>query len=146
MTLVKWGPKPVNIHHDFDTMINSIFNTNWDLPTNKPHPWTPEVDIKETDKIFEIKADIAGFTKKDIKINIGKNLLTISGERQEGINENDNYYHFRERSIGAFHRTFKLPKSVNQDKIKANFKNGVLIIEIKKNEEDLPKEKEIKIS
>ena len=72
--------------------------------------------------------------------------MTISGERQEGINENDNYYHFRERSIGGFHRTFKLPKSVNQDKIKANFKNGVLIIEIKKNEKDLPKEKEIKIS
>jgi HSP20 family protein len=146
MTLVKWGPKPLNINHDFDTMINSIFNTNWDLPTNKSHPWTPEVDIKETDNLFEIKADIAGLTKKDIKINIGKSLLTISGERQEGVNERDDYYHFRERSIGTFHRTFKLPESVNQDKIKANFKNGVLIIEIKKNEEDLPKEKEIKIS
>ena len=146
MTLVKWAPKPMNIYDDFDKMIDSIFNPVWNIPKLNKYQWAPDVDIKETDKEFIVNANIPGFTKNDIKINVGEKLLTISGDKQEEVNESENYYHFRERSTGAFHRSFKLPNTVNEDKIKATFKDGVLMIEMDKHKEILPKEKEIKIN
>ena len=72
--------------------------------------------------------------------------MTISGERKKiSDNEND-HYHYQERSIGKFKRSFNLPESINKDKIQASFKNGILSIELEKYEEIVPKEMEISIS
>ena len=146
MTLVKRKQNHINPYDELDSMVKTIFNTDWNFPSQNIQECAPPVDIKETDKVFIIKSDITGLTKKDIKINIKDRLLTISGERQEDVNNSDDYYHYRERSTGKFHRSFNLPESIDEDKIKANFKNGVLIIELEKHEEILPKEKEIKIN
>ena len=108
--------------------------------------WKPETDIKESDNLFQIKADIPGLTKKDIKVSLKGDQLTISGERKKiSDNEND-HYHYQERSIGKFKRSFNLPESINKDKIQASFKNGILSIELEKYEEIVPKEMEISIS
>ncbi len=146
MTLVKWKPRSMNVYDEIDSMVNTMFNTDWNFPSNKRQDWTPPVDIKETDDKFIIKSDITELTKKDIKINIVDRMLNISGERQEKRNNSDDYYHYRERLTGKFHRSFKLPESINENKIKANFRNGVLIIELEKHKDTLPKEKEIKIN
>ena len=146
MTLVKWTPNPTNTYNDLDRMFNTLFYSDWKNPLNtKTNNWKPEIDIKETDKIFQIKADMAGLTKKDIKISVREDQLTISGERKKIVDNKNDYYHYRERSVGKFNRSFNLPKSIDKDKIKASFKNGILSIELEKYEEIAPKEMEISI-
>ena len=146
MTLVKWTPRPMDISYDFDDMFRTVFNSDWKYPFKTKPNWKPEIDIKESDNLFQIKADIPGLTKKDIKVSLKGDQLTISGERKKiSDNEND-HYHYRERSVGKFHRSFNLPESINKDKIQASFKNGILSIELEKHEEIAPKEMEISIS
>ena len=62
------------------------------------------------------------------------------------IDNSNDHYHYRERSVGKFKRSFNLPESINRDKIHASFKNGILSIELEKHEEIVPKEMEISIS
>ena len=145
MTLVKWKPKPMNVYNEFDSLFNSLFHSDFRNSLKYESDWEPDIDIKESNKAFLIKADIAGLSKKDVKINVHGDQLTISGERGDESNKND-YYLFRERSVGKFSRTFNLPESVNTDKINARFKNGILSIDLEKHEEIIPKTKEIIIT
>ncbi len=146
MTLIKWQPKPMNVFDDMDTMIHSFFNTDWNFPVRDTRNWSPAVDVKETDNSFVLTADIPGLTKKDIKVNVANGKLSISGERTyETDQENDNY-HYRERRFGTFDRSFKLPDTVDEEKISASFKNGILIVALPKHANILPKEREIKVS
>ena len=146
MTLIKWQPKPMNVFDDMDTMIHSFFNTDWNFPVRDTRNWSPAVDVKETDNSFVLTTDIPGLTKKDIKVNVANGKLSISGERTyETDQENDNY-HYRERRFGTFDRSFKLPDTVDEEKISASFKNGILIVALPKHANILPKEREIKVS
>ena len=146
MTLIKWQPKPMNVFDDVDSMIHSIFNTDWHFPARNTQNWSPDVDVKETSNSFVLSADMPGLTKKDIKINVANGRLSISGERSfETEQENDNY-HYRERRFGTFDRSFNLPENVDEEKISASFKNGILNVTIPKHENILPKEREIKVS
>ena len=146
MTLIKWQPKPMNVFDDMDTMIHSFFNTDWNFPVRDTQNWSPAVDVKETDNSFILTSDIPGLTKKDIKVNVANGKLSISGERTyETDQENDNY-HYRERRFGTFDRSFKLPDTVDEEKISASFKNGILNVALPKNANILPKEREIKVS
>ena len=146
MTLIKWQPKPMNVFDDMDTMIHSFFNTDWNFPVRDTRNWSPAVDVKETDNLFILTADIPGLTKKDIKVNVANGKLSISGERTyETDQENDNY-HYRERRFGTFDRSFNLPDTVDEEKISAYFKIGILNVSLPKHENILPKEREIKVS
>ena len=145
MTLVKWRPSPINMVNEFDNIFNSLFHSDFKNIKNTTNDWEPSMDIKESDRNFLIEADIAGLEKKDISINLNGDQLTISGNREEKVEKND-YYHFRERSVGAFSRTFNLPKSINRDKISANFENGILSIVLEKHKELIPQAKEITIN
>ena len=145
MTLVKWRPSPINMVNEFDNIFNSLLHSDLGSTYNTINDWEPSMDVKESDKDFLIEADVAGIEKKDININLSGDQLTISGSREEKVGKNE-YYHFRERSVGAFTRTFNLPKSINKDKINAHFKNGILSIELEKHKELIPKAKEITIN
>ena len=146
MTLIKWQPKPMNVFDDMDSMIHSFFNTDWNFPVRDTRDWSPAVDVKETDNSFILTADIPGLTKKDIKVNVANGKLSISGERTyETDQENDNY-HYRERRFGTFDRSFNLPDTVDEEKISASFKIGILNVSLPKHENILPKEREIKVS
>ena len=146
MTLIKWQPKPMNVIDDMDTMIHSFFKTDWNFPVRDTQNWSPAVDVKETDNSFILTADIPGLTKKDIKVNVSNGKLSISGERTyETDQENDNY-HYRERRFGTFDRSFNLPDMVDEEKISASFKIGILNVSLPKHENILPKEREIKVS
>ena len=146
MTLIKWQPKPMNVFDDMDSMIHSLFNTDWNFPAQNTQDWSPAVDVKETDNSFVLSADIPGLTKNDIKINVTSKRLEISGERSlETDQENDNY-HYRERRFGSFDRSFNLPDTIDEDKISASFKNGILSIQLPKHEVEIPKDRLIKIS
>ena len=146
MTLIKWKPRPMSIFDDMDNMVNSVFNTDWNLPAKVSSKWSPAVDVNETDNAFTITADMPGLVKKDIEVNISNDVLTISGERAEDTDQTSNLYHYRERAHGSFVRTFNLPESVNEKKVTAKFKDGILKIELPKLETVLSTKREIKIN
>ena len=145
MTLVKWTPKPMSLFDEMDNMVSSVFGNDWNFPA-KHTDWAPAVDVKETDDLFLITADIPGLTKKDVKVNITDGKMTISGAAKVEDNEENSRYHYRERRYGSFKRTFNLPESINEEKISASFKNGILEIELPKHENVLLKEREIKVN
>mgnify|MGYP005747553807 FL=1 len=146
MTLVKWTPKPMNISNEFDNMFRTLLHSDSKNPSKTRIDWKPEIDIIESDKFFLIKADIAELNKKDIKISVKGEQLTISGERKEVNDNEDDYFHYRERSAGKFSRSFNLPESINKDKIHAQFKNGTLSIELEKHDVIVPQEKNIVVN
>lgn len=145
MTLVKWNPRH-SLITDFDRMIDGFFNNDWNLNTRALTNWSPAVDIKEQDDKFLITADIPGLTKKDVKLIVRDGVLSITGERNDKSEKETGSYHYRERRNGSFSRSFRLPETVNEEKISAKFANGILSVILPKFEEVLPKEQEIKIS
>ena len=106
----------------------------------------PPANFYESDKDIRIEIAAAGLEKEDFNINIEKNLLTVSSEKEEVTSEAGNCYR-NEFSFNQFSRSFRLSKSLNTDKISANYKNGVLNITIPKKEDSIDKPaREIKIS
>jgi HSP20 family protein len=92
----------------------------------------PKVNISESDKKITISAELPGMDDKDIDVSLSRNELTIKGEKKEEKEvKKENYYHM-ERSYGSFHRTLSLPCEVEDDKVDAQFKNGVLTINLPK--------------
>jgi HSP20 family protein len=102
--------------------------------------WNPVVDIYDNEDNIVIKAELPGVSKKDIEIDIKDRVLTLKGERSaENEVKEDNYYR-RERTYGGFERSFTLPANVDPDKIKADYNDGVLKIEVPKPEDQKPKQ------
>ena len=145
MTLVKWTPRHMSLFDEMDNMVNSVFGRDWNFPAKRTD-WAPAVDVKETDDLFLITADIPGLTKKDVKVNIANSKITIAGDVKVDAGEDNSRYHYRERRYGSFKRTFNLPESINEEKISASFKNGILEIALPKHENVLLKEREIKVN
>lgn len=105
--------------------------------------WLPSIDVSETKNELVIKAELPGLDPKDIDISMNNGYLTIKGEKKHEKEEKDENYHLIEKSYGSFTRSVRLPREVQNDKIAASFKNGVLRITLPKSEE--AKKKEIKI-
>ena len=97
-------------------------------------PWTPAVDILETENELIIKADLPDVDMKDIHVDIENGTLSLKGERQFESDEKNQGYHRIERSYGSFARYFSLPDTVEPDKVKADYKNGVLKVTLPKKE------------
>ena len=106
--------------------------------------WAPAVDIKETDKEFLIHADIPGVNPDDIDVHMEDGMLTIKGERDSETKEERDGYKRIERQRGTFYRRFSLPDTANADKISAKSKNGVLEINIPKQEKAQARKIEVK--
>jgi len=105
--------------------------------------WVPPVDINESDKDFLITVEVPQIDKDDIKVQVQNGMLNISGERK--YENEDKKAHRIERYYGSFQRTFKLPDNVNEDKIHADHKNGVLYLSLPKTEEKAPALLDIKV-
>ena len=100
----------------------------------------PSVNIKENADAFKVEMAVPGFDKKDFKIELNHNVLTISSEKKvENETKNDEHFTRREYSYQSFSRSFNLPEAANGDKISAKYDNGILNIEIPKREEAKPK-------
>jgi len=107
--------------------------------------WAPRVDIAETDKAFVIKAEIPEVNKEDVKVTVDNGVLAIRGERKQEKEEKGKKFHRVERYYGSFTRSFTLPDNVDESKIKASFKDGMLNLEIQKTEKAKPKVIEVKV-
>ncbi len=106
---------------------------------------TPAVDVSETDKAYEITAEMPGMDEKNVEVKVANSVLTIKGEKQEDREEKKKDYYMRERSFGSFERTFQVPEGVEIDKIEANFKNGLLSVTLPKSAAAQKAEKKITV-
>jgi HSP20 family protein len=108
--------------------------------------WAPSVDISETESEYQIKAEIPDVKKEDVKVTLEDGVLTIQGERKHEKEEKGKKYHRIERSYGSFVRTFSLPDVIDDDKVKAEFKDGVLNLHLPKSEKAKPKAIDVKVA
>lgn len=131
------------------SMMNELMNADRFLDRNPffSEPLqVPAVNIKETDNAFELSLAAPGLEKKDFKVEVDNNLLTISAERKQEKEEKDNDYTRKEFSYSSFMRSFELPSYVNAEAIDAQYKEGILILTLPKKEEAKTKQrKEITI-
>ena len=105
----------------------------------------PAVDVSETDKAYEITAEMPGMDETNIEVKVANGVLTIKGEKQEDKEEKKKDYYMRERSFGSFERNFQVPEGVETDRIEANFKNGVLSVTLPKSAAAQKAEKKITV-
>ncbi|HEY1511505.1 MAG TPA: Hsp20/alpha crystallin family protein [Solirubrobacteraceae bacterium] len=149
MTLIRW--EPAREMQSLQSEMNRLFSTFFE-PTasrgngNVLRRWTPAMDLVETDEHYVLKADLPGVAESDVKIELDDSVLTVSGERKAGHEENKQGYYRVERSYGAFTRTLTLPEGVDGDSIKASFDKGVLEVRIPKPEQRQPRKVEISVS
>jgi len=130
MTLIKYNPnsyKPTT----FNSFIDRFFNDDF-FGGKGVTSFTPQVDISESDKEFEIQFNLPGMKKEDIKIDLKDDRLTVSGERKMKDEKNEKNYHSVESYYGSFSRSFYLPDNVNIEKVDASYKDGVLNIVLPK--------------
>ncbi len=106
----------------------------------------PAVNIKEENDKFVLEMAAPGLKKDDFNINLDNYVLTISSEKKEEAKEDKDNYTRREFLYTSFSRSFTLPKTVDIDKIKADYKNGILTVTLPKKEEEAKLTKQIKIS
>jgi HSP20 family protein len=106
---------------------------------NQVRPWSPAVDILETENELIFKVDAAGVNLKDIDIQLENGTLTLKGERKFEKDDKVKGYHRIERSYGAFARSFTLPDTVNPEGVHADFAQGVLTVTLPKQERAKPR-------
>jgi len=130
MTLVKKSEWPSLISNSFLTDFfdgDKFFDSDW--LRNKS---LPAVNVKETDKNFEIELAAPGLAKKDFKVTAENGILTISSEKQEEKEQKEKDYTRREFSYNSFSRSFTMPENTNEDDIKANYEDGILKLQVAK--------------
>ena len=148
-TLTKW--KPLEELKELEERIVSLFekgprHLNGGKEELKMVDWAPSVDITEDEKEYLIKAEAPGVKREDLNVKVQKGVLTISGERKSEKEEKGKKFHKVERSYGSFARSFTLPEDAEDEKLSAQFKEGVLTVHLPKTAKAKAKSKEIKIA
>lgn len=149
MNLVKWDP-----FRELEEVSNRLNRLFW-RPQSRTEAgqemlamadWTPSVDISETETAYLVKAEIPGVKKEDVKVTIQGGMLTIEGERRQEKEEKGKKFHRIERTYGSFARSFRLPGDVDENSVKAEFKDGVLNVTLAKSEKAKPKSVKVSVS
>jgi HSP20 family protein len=144
MQLTRWDP-----FVELDE-IQQRLNRLWLDRTAKPGDTTfadfsPAVDIEESDNEFIVKADLPDVKKEDIKIHLQEGVLTIDGERRQQKEEKGRRFHKIEREYGRFVRRFALPIEIDAEKVRAEFRDGVLTVALPKLPAAAPKAIDVKV-
>ena len=108
--------------------------------------WAPAIDVMETNEEFQIRAELPGVEKKDVKLSVENGVLLISGHREQEKEEKGKRYHKIERAYGNFARSFTVPEAVDPEKVTADFKNGLLTVRLPKSEKARPKSIEVQVT
>jgi len=143
MELIRWNPMKDmfslrhQMNHLFDDVLRPVVRGDSRLSMWNQYP---TVDIYDNDENIVIKAELPGIDKKDIVIDVKDGVLTLKGERSFDNEVKEEKYYCRERTFGKFERVFRLPADVDPEKISADYKDGILKINIPKPEEQQPKQ------
>ena len=124
----------LNLFDDFFAPFSGVVNDT------VARGYRPSVDIYEKEDRLCIEAELPGFDKENIKVDVNGRLLTIGGERVSNEEVKDENKYRRERHYGSFERSFKLPFEVNEEQISATYKDGILTLLVEKPEEQKPKQ------
>ena len=109
-------------------------------------PWSPAVDVIESENELVLKADLPGVRQDEIDVQVERQTLTIRGERKFEKDQNAEGYHRIERSYGSFVRSFTVPSTVDTEKVAADYKNGVLTVRLQKKEAAKPRQVKVQVS
>ena len=139
-TLSIWNPI-----HEMDELFHNRLATVMGGEGLPSVAWSPVVDIVETEKNYEIRAELPGLNKDKVKVTLEGGVLTLSGERDLERKMEGKTFHRVERSHGTFSRSFTLPEDVDPESVVANFREGLLDIQVAKREEVLPKSIEVRV-
>ncbi len=147
MTLIRWDPWKdlIALQERMNRLLEESFGRLRREEGLVSGAWSPAVDIYETENSLVVTAEIPGVSEKDIDVRIENNQLVIKGERKFEKETKEENYHRIERVYGNFYRSFSLPNTVDPDKVKAEYKNGVLKITLGKKEEVKPKQIKIEV-
>lgn len=143
MNLIRWNPtrEMPMLHNRYSRFFDdSFFRLARIEDDTNPGQWNPAVDLYEKDDHYVLQAELPGVDKNDIKVDLKDRVLTLSGERTYDNEVKAENYYRKERSCGKFQRAFTLPADVDSDKITAEFKDGLLRVEIPKPEEKKAKQ------
>ena len=118
---------------------------DWPWGADLGGAWGPVVDVRETDDSLVLEAELPGMRIDDVNVSIEDGVLTITGEKKREIEEGtEGSYHFTERKYGRFERSFRMPRNVDAETVKAEFTNGILAVTLPKAEEAKPRRIEVK--
>jgi HSP20 family protein len=139
-TLSIWSPI-----HEMDELFHNRLASVLGGEGLQSAAWSPVVDIEESAEAYTIRAELPGLSKEKVKVTVENGVLTLSGERDLERRVETKTFHRVERSHGTFTRSFTLPDDVGPESVAANFKDGLLEIQITKREEALPKSIEVRV-
>lgn len=148
MAIVRWEPFKdlLTTQGRFNRLFNDTFAHAFDDDQFSAKAWTPAVDIYETDQNLVMKAELPGIDPKDLEVRVEDGTLYLKGERKYEHEVKEENYHRVERSYGSFARTFSLPRTINTEDIKADYKDGILTLTMPKREEAKPKTVKINVA
>ena len=129
----------------FTDIFDNMLDRGYDFAKQANNCWKPGTNILENDNTYILEFAVPGMKKSDFKVNLENNVLTVSAEIEENKENEALNYSRKEFTVSSFSRTFTVPKTVNADDVKADYKNGILTVKLPKKEE-VKITKEIKIS
>ena len=146
MRVIKWEP-----FRDVDDVFDRFFAESmrrWPrvgAATQQPREWAPAADVSETDGEYLIKAELPEVRKEDVSITVQDGVLTLAGERRQEKVEEQEKIHRIERFYGSFARRFALPENADEQGIRAESRDGVIVIHIPKQRVVEPQPRQIQI-
>ena len=136
-TLVRWEPfrEIASLQNEMSRFMNGLLEGNGRTTQN----WIPALDVWETESEIVYALDLPGIPEEKISVELDDGALTITAERERSQEESDDRFYRFERRYGTFTRTFGVPQGVTEDAVKAEYKNGVLEVHVRKPEQPKPK-------
>ncbi len=141
--LTLWRPLQ-DLKREMDRIWQEFFGKTYLTEKWEGIEWAPAVDVSETDDAVIVKVDLPGVNPEDMEISLTDNVLVIKGEKKKEEEEKKENFYRMERFYGSFMRAIHLPCEINEEKIQATYKNGVLKIVLPKKPEE--KKKVIKVN
>ncbi len=152
MNLIRYEPPAFPLFREmeeFSERLNRFFGPrfrgNGEKESLVVTDWTPFVDIQETETEYLLKAELPEVKKEDVKVTVENGVLMIEGERKQEKEETGRKFHRIERSFGTFLRTFTVPTDAEENKVAADFKDGILRVHLPKTVKPRPKAMEVKV-
>lgn len=148
MRLTRWDP--FRELEEMSSRLNRLFgqplSTRPGTDGESIADWAPAIDVQETDAEYLVKADLPEVKKEDVKISVQDGVLAVEGERKQEREEKGKTFHRIERSYGKFVRRLTVPTDVDQGKVAAEFKDGVLNVHLPKSPSAKPRAIDVKIA
>jgi len=146
MRVIKWEPFR-DVDDVFDRFVADSLR-RWPRPPAEGRvasEWAPAADVSETEGEYLIKADLPAVRKEDVSLTVQDGVLTLAGERRQEKHAESEKLHRVERTYGSFARRFALPENVDEQGIRAESRDGVILIHIPKQKVEQPQPRQIEI-